>query len=838
MNAGFCRRSGAILADVFISYARADAAFVERLSDVLEGLGLSVWWDRKLETGAEFEMEIERQLDQAKAVIAVWSEASLNSVAVRAEAREGLDQGKLTPVRVDAVKPPLFSRGIQFEDLSDWDGDTAAIEFQDLYSQLVALRDGVAAASFVPRDDATALSAAPQAEEASARRLGPFRSAASLLLTLLSLGGLGAMVWWRVELFGPYWESVFALAGAALLLFWAGERELAPHVKAMVARWLRPQPNAKPLRSAVAFLAMFQAVFGARHLSLGCLWASTLASVGLYAALLFLFVPVDVLQPLALDLWENGPQVPEPVTIVGDTYVSSGLLETNAALLFLAVPIANIVVDYLSLWQTRAILRWSAGGAPLSLGVVLDALLTGAVFVACLPLGPVAFVLGLAALEGGVDEAAIATAWSVAEEIWRTLWVFVTVGWPGEALSAVAGEANVPNTALLIAFVTTFTTSAWLWFALLFAPVVRLLSWTRRRGLSALGAAVDTRARPIAPLGYVAAGVILGLGAAAAEVTQALAVPQRVANAELAPGTVFKDCDVCPEMVAIPGGSFRMGSPEDEEGREPLKDRFGILEGPQTEVTVAPFAMGRFEVTFREWDACVAATAALPDAQRCREIPRGQQLLEVEFQGQTYQLAFGDQGWGRGLRPVITVSWEDSQVYVAWLNRKLADRGVAYRLPSEAEWEYAARAGTTTAYSFEGDPDKVACAFMNGGDASAGRANEQWARQYFTCDDGYAFTAPVGAYRPNAFGLFDMHGNVAEWVEDCYHAGYEGRPTDGAAWMETRGGDCSLAVLRGGSWFSSPRSLRSAFRSRSVRGNRLNFIGFRVARVSRTLGNP
>jgi formylglycine-generating enzyme required for sulfatase activity len=243
------------------------------------------------------------------------------------------------------------------------------------------------------------------------------------------------------------------------------------------------------------------------------------------------------------------------------------------------------------------------------------------------------------------------------------------------------------------------------------------------------------------------------------------------------PGRVFRDCAECPEMVVIPAGTFTMGSPADE------KDRSSD-EGPQHGVTIAkPFSLGKYEVTFAEWDACVAAGG-------CAHRPN-------------------DYGWGRGLRPVIYVSWDDAKAYVAWLSRK---SGKSYRLPSEAEWEYAARAGTTTRYTW-------------GDDVGRNRANcdgcgSQW-------DDKQ--TAPVGSFAANRFGLHDMHGNVWEWVEDCWNGNYSGAPGDGTAW--TAGRDCGRRVLRGGSWSFDPGNLRAASRGWDGTSSRLIISGFRVART-------
>ena len=243
------------------------------------------------------------------------------------------------------------------------------------------------------------------------------------------------------------------------------------------------------------------------------------------------------------------------------------------------------------------------------------------------------------------------------------------------------------------------------------------------------------------------------------------------------PGTKFRDCPECPELVVVPSGSFMMGSPASEEGR---RDN----EGPVRRVTIAaPFAVGVYEVTFGEWDACVSAGGC--DGYRP-----------------------DDRGWGRGNRPVIDVSWDDARAYVAWLSR---ETGQGYRLLSESEWEYVARAGTSTRYWW-------------GNDIGRNRAN---------CDgcgsrwDGER-TAPVGSFSANGFGLHDVHGNVWEWVEDYVNESYSGAPTDGSAWEL---GSCFSRVLRGGSWFDYPGGLRSAGRDRRESVNRCNVAGFRVART-------
>ena len=233
----------------------------------------------------------------------------------------------------------------------------------------------------------------------------------------------------------------------------------------------------------------------------------------------------------------------------------------------------------------------------------------------------------------------------------------------------------------------------------------------------------------------------------------------------------LRDCPDCPDMVIVPAGSFHMGS-----------DHGAMDERPVHPVTFRrAFALGRYEVTFRQWQACVRAGG-------CERRPR-------------------DFGWGRGERPVVDVDWHDAGRYAAWL---AARTGKPYRLPSEAEWEYAARGGV------RGDPG------WNGTPA-LGRAN---------CDGcgsrwDNVSTAPVGSFPANGFGLHDMLGNVWEWVADCWNRGYRGAPGDGGPWIT---GDCRQRVMRGGSFAVTPNVVRPSHRLENVPTVRLISVGFRVAR--------
>ena len=272
-------------------------------------------------------------------------------------------------------------------------------------------------------------------------------------------------------------------------------------------------------------------------------------------------------------------------------------------------------------------------------------------------------------------------------------------------------------------------------------------------------------------------------------------------------GTTFRDCPGCPEMVVVPSGRFQMGSPSSEKGR--LDD-----EGPVHEVTIArPFAVGVNEVTRGEFARFAEATGR-STGNNCWSYESGEWKARS---GRHWR----DPGFSQtDEHPVVCVRWNDAQAYVRWLS---GETGEAYRLPSEAEWEYVARAGTRTAW-YWGESESGQCRYANGADEASGDLGGGKAR----CNDGHARTSPVGSYEANGYGLHDVLGNVWESVQDCWNGSYAGAPRDGSAWMS---GECGRRVLRGGSWYVDPRNLRSADRGRYWSGNRVNLIGFRVART-------
>jgi formylglycine-generating enzyme required for sulfatase activity len=249
----------------------------------------------------------------------------------------------------------------------------------------------------------------------------------------------------------------------------------------------------------------------------------------------------------------------------------------------------------------------------------------------------------------------------------------------------------------------------------------------------------------------------------------------------LTPQDVFKECEKCPEMIVVPAEKFLMGSAPNEPQRT-------AEEGPEHSVTIArPFAVGQFTITFDEWDTCAADGG-------CGYTPSAP--------------------WGRGRQPVVGVSWQDAKNYVAWLSRKT---GKTYRLLTEAEWEYVARARSTTIFWW-GNSISTKQANYNGTVTYNGGPKGEWRQR----------TVPVDTFTPNPWGLYQVHGNVWQWVEDCYHEDYRAAPSDGSAWTS---GDCGLRNSRGGSWVDGPSTLRIAFRQKDIPERRYTNHGFRVART-------
>ncbi len=279
---------------------------------------------------------------------------------------------------------------------------------------------------------------------------------------------------------------------------------------------------------------------------------------------------------------------------------------------------------------------------------------------------------------------------------------------------------------------------------------------------------------------------------------------------------------LAPDMVIIPAGRFYMGFPDTESGRD-------SVEGPSHGVTlVQPFALSRCEVTVAEYRAFVKDTGYVSDGET-----KGCYALKDDGSGGELRK---DRDWRKpgfvqeDNHPVVCVSWRDARAYAHWLSLRTGER---YRLPSEAEWEYAARAGTETPRYWGADGDNTqACGFANGADLSVKELFNDWKWGVNNCHDKYVFTAPAGSFQRNWFGLSDMLGNALEWVADCWHGSYSGGPpVDGSSWLDDAGGDCSQRVLRGGGWSYLPRNLRSAFRNWFPAVEASINVGFRLARA-------
>jgi len=313
--------------------------------------------------------------------------------------------------------------------------------------------------------------------------------------------------------------------------------------------------------------------------------------------------------------------------------------------------------------------------------------------------------------------------------------------------------------------------------------------------------------RETAPGGRIRWIAACGTGVAAVALLLAVGPAAASTPAWQSPGTAFRDCPMCPEMIVAPAGDFIMGSPSDEPGR--AND-----EGPQHRVSIPrPIAVGRFEVTRGQYEAFVRATGRTIGTG-CRTDRPVQGTWAPDPTASLRDPAFAQ----TDDHPVVCVSWNDAQAYVAWLNTLVPDAG--YRLLTEAEWEYLARAGTTSAYPWGPNVDD-GCAYMNGVDRTVLSKYPDW--EAAACSDGALNTAPVGSYRPNAFGVHDMIGNVAEWVQDCSSGPYDAPPADSTA-------PCERRTIRGGAWGSVGKWLRVADRFRYTPDDLDDSVGIRVAR--------
>ncbi|MEO8331361.1 MAG: formylglycine-generating enzyme family protein [Gallionella sp.] len=303
-------------------------------------------------------------------------------------------------------------------------------------------------------------------------------------------------------------------------------------------------------------------------------------------------------------------------------------------------------------------------------------------------------------------------------------------------------------------------------------------------------------------LGLIISSCLIGMP------TQAHAAKASGAAPAAKAGKIFRDCPGCPEMVVIHSGSFDMGSPDSEKGR-------GDDEGPVHSVKIATFALGKTEITRGQFAEFVKKSKYIA-GDKCWTLVKGD---FEERSGNWRELGYPQ----NDKHPAGCINWNDAKAYTEWLSRKT---GKQYRLPTEAEWEYAARGNTKTPRYWGDNPDQ-ACVYANGADKTA-QAQIHGATSWsvHNCTDGFVYTARVGSFKPNAFGLNDMLGNLWEWTGDNYHDDYKGAPTDGSAWQ----GGSDMRLLRGGSWNNAPRNMRAAARYKNDPALRFSSFGFRLAR--------
>jgi formylglycine-generating enzyme len=271
--------------------------------------------------------------------------------------------------------------------------------------------------------------------------------------------------------------------------------------------------------------------------------------------------------------------------------------------------------------------------------------------------------------------------------------------------------------------------------------------------------------------------------------------------------TEMKDCPDCPQLVVIKPGSFTMGSPVTEEGREEGETQHHVI-------ILKSFALGKYPVTKGEFKQFVAQTGYNAKGKCFSMDDKGNPSESEIYNWETPGFNQKDN------EPVVCVNAVDAEAYAAWLSKKT---NKTYRLPTEAEYEYAARSGTTTA-RYWGESQDDGCAYANG---IGYEAQKVFWGKLSKCDDGYIYTSPVGSYKPNAFGLYDMLGNAWVWLADCWHDSFKGAPDNGSPWVEK---GCASRIMKGGSFISNYTSLRSASRHKAGTEQRFHNYGIRIAR--------
>lgn len=806
------------MADVFISYKSERRAAAQHLARVLELHGFSVWFDYGLYSGRDFGRQIERELRAAQAVIVLWCKLSVDSEWVFAEAYKAKEMEKLLTTQIEAANIPVPFNIADTIDLAKWDGAPRSHALDRLLAEITRL---------VGRDPMPQFNGLKTYDE--------------------QWRGLGALAMAKLPLTAKVAETEIS-PGAALLDALGEEAQLLEQKAAQAAE---ARKNAEDQRRALeARIAEAKAAAQAEADQRRAAEAEALALQEELQRPVIAPPPPPAPPPRLLPP-SAAPRVDEQPGFLR-RYAPWAAGAAALALLGVIVinnsgsrperpPIDQPAIDPA---DAAAFANAKAVDSPQSYQAYLDAYPAGAHAMEASRRREELIAADAAARAQADDDAfARAARANTIAAFEAYLDVYPEGAHAAEAqekLTALrqaeqdaanartAEEAQARAKAEDDAFAGAQRANSIAGFEAYLAqyPNGRHVAAARRaiREINAANAAADAAAKAKAdddafaiaqaantiaafqaylnryPQGRNVAAARAAIGrlqapppapppATTASFLDARSTPVTtrapliaVDPARLPDFALFRECDVCPEMVVMPAGSFSMGSPNGEAGRDPD-------EGPQQNITLRRFAIARFETIWAEWEACVAARA-------CAQGP-------VDKAG-------GDNGWGRNRRPVIEVDWKDAGAYAAYIARAAGKGG--YRRPTEAEWEYAARGGTTTRYSFgdsEGQLDAHAWYFANSGRK----------------------TQPVGGKAANPFGLYDMHGNVWEWVEDCWRENLIGQPANGAAYTTQGCTVSSYRVFRGGSWSSFPQALRSANRYWDSPANRFYNLGFRLART-------
>ncbi len=815
------------MAEVFISYSQKDRALIAPIAAALQELGVDAWYDREISAGERFGDVIRARLKEAKAVLVCWSPEAVASQWVDSEADYARELGAYVPIFAArcALMPP-FNR-IHTDDLSQWTGardDPAWIKLVDRLAQMIA-REGVAAGAraLASGDEAAKYefarrypdeplarkiwaSAEARLKSEFASRLAEARAAASARIDA-DRAALEARLSAATPVFEAWLVDERRGAGKGpkpdpLLLVepdkGGGEKPLLERIDALSGALAKAKAREGALDAAKAEVERLAGeLAGARAVA-------PPPARGVGARTWVLSATVAVLALALVGLLARDASAPAPTSQV----IAQLQADLDAAKHAAADADARAAKLQADLSASQAQVQTAAADAQSARASAAE----GAKKLADATAALAAANDRVAKLQADLaaSQAQAQAAGADAQARVAKLQADLTAGQTQAQAAAADGAKKLADATAALAAANDniaklqsdlAASQAQAQAAAADAAKLRVTADDNAKKLSAAMAALEAandgiaklqadlaasqaRAQPQATAAPAKSGACGGSGPSLASLASR---PPRVLSAAeecaLKAGDEYRECAGCPAMLVIPQGTFMIGSPATEPER--VSD-----EGPQHEVRIAkPFAVGMFTVTFDEWDACVAG-------------------------GGCGGYRPSDEGWGRGRRPVINVSWNDAQSYVKWLSSKTSK---PYRLLSESEWEYAARAGTTTA-------------FWEGATISPDQANYNGTQNYNGGPTGVyrKQTVPVGGFAPNAFGLYDMNGNVWQWVEDCYNDSYSGAPQDGSPLTNDR---CGVRVLRSGSWFDLPRNLRAAVRFRFIPGLRDSSVGFRVART-------